>query len=157
MIFVKVDVGLPRHHRSLRIPSGIRLEAIGLWLMALCYSREQELDGWCPLCALAEVVSGPDDPVLVALVDVGLMSLGDKDGVSGVIVLRYAEHNETKAEIAERRAHDRSRKSGQVSTKPRKTKGQNVPPKPRKTKGQNVPPGIRVDSGTPGSGGTRIR
>lgn len=108
MIFAKVDVNIPWHPRFVRIPSGIqRSAAIGLWMAALCYTRGHELDGFCPLDSVATIAT----PETVEwLIKVGLFERVEVDGVPGVIVLKYAEHNETKQEIAERRRLDSERK-----------------------------------------------
>lgn len=99
MIFAKVDVTLPSHHRMLKIPRGDRAACLGVWLAALCYSRGAELDGLCPAEALD--VLAPERAITL-LVSVGLFASKTVDGVRYVEVLKYAEHNETKAEIANR-------------------------------------------------------
>ncbi len=135
MIFAKVDVGLPRHHRFLRIPKGIRAESLGVWLTATCYTRDEQLDGFCPAEALDAIAS---DAALSALIDVGLFKRSTRDGVEGFVVLKYAEHNETKAEIQSRMEADRKRK-GKRSATVQKDSGQS-------------PGGIQQDSvGIPGS------
>lgn len=134
MIFAKVDVTLPRHHRFLRVPANLRAASMGVWMAALCYSRGQELDGFCPWEELGSFTS---KQVLDWLVKVGLFSLEDRDGEHGVIVLKYADHNETKAQIDARRAADRSRK-----------KGRGIQPVPSGIlpDSNGIPTGIRLDS-----------
>ena len=100
MIFAKVDVTLPQHHRVLRIPRDRRAAALGVWLVALCYTRGNELDGFVPGEAIDLVAS---KRVLEDLVGVGLLSADEKDGVHGYLLLRYAEHNETKEVVQRRR------------------------------------------------------
>ena len=107
MIFVKVDVTLPRHYRVLDVPVDERAAAIGVWTVANCYTREHELDGFCPLSAIREVAT---DRVVEHLIAVGLFARAEQDGRHGVTVLRYAEHNETREEIAKRRRGDKKRK-----------------------------------------------
>lgn len=106
MIFAKVDVTFPQHHRVLRLPRKIRASALGVWLTALCYTRGNDLDGYVPGEALDMVAS---KAILDELVTVGLFAAHEKDGVHGYIVLRYAEHNETKADVQRRRNDTRER------------------------------------------------
>jgi|HubBroStandDraft_5_1064220.scaffolds.fasta_scaffold18407_4 hypothetical protein len=108
-VLAHVAVGLPSHPRMLRIPKGrARGEALGCWLAAICYSRDGELDGWCPVEAL-EPVSTPE--TRAKLIEVGLFEASDAHGVAGVIVCRYVEFNETKSEIDARLLADSRRKS----------------------------------------------
>lgn len=117
MIFAKVDVTLPQHHRVLDVRSDMIAEAVGVWVIALCYTRQQQLDGYCPLTAIRHVAR---DEVLAELVRVGLLSREEKDGrVAGYVVCKYAEHNETRSQIARRLKADRVRKSS--GRKPSKT------------------------------------
>lgn len=106
-IFAKVGVDLVHHHRLLRIPAELRAAALGTWLAALLVTRGQELDGWCPAEALAPFVQ-PD--VLQQLASSSLLVAEIRDGVSGFRVERYADHNETAAEIALSKRKDRLRK-----------------------------------------------
>lgn len=111
-VLAHVGVGLPSHPRMLRIPKGaMRGEALGCWLAATCYSRDGELDGWCPAEAL-EAISTPE--TRARLVEVGLFAASKRDGVEGYLVLRYEEFNETKEEIDARLAADRRRKPVRV-------------------------------------------
>jgi hypothetical protein len=129
MIFAKVDVSLPRHHRFVDVRADVQAEALGVWLTALCYTREQELDGFCPLRAISHVARAE---VLAELVRVGLLAVQEKDGqLAGYVVCKYAEHNETRAQIDKRRKKDRVRKASV-----RKDVG--IP--------RGVPVGVRVDS-----------
>lgn len=108
MIFAKVDVSLGQHHRVLNIPSGIRAEAVGVWTLALLWTRGNERDGFCPLSALDKVARGK---VLTELERVGLIAREvDDDGAHGIRILRYEQCNELKSRIDERRASDRDRK-----------------------------------------------
>jgi hypothetical protein len=143
VIFAKVDVTLPFHHRILRVPRERRAAALGLWLAALCYSRAHELNGFAPLESLelytneavtsyasneaalgaelkparsrneagvsensrpAHVPACNAPTALQDLVTVGLLAVSELDGVPGVVVCKYAKHNETRTDIRERRA-----------------------------------------------------
>lgn len=140
MIFAKTDVTLGRHHRVLRIPVGIRAEAIGVWTLALLWTRENERDGFCALEALDKVARRK---IIQELERVGLVtSEADEDGVVGIRILRYEEHNEVKAEIDARKEADRSRKS-----KPGSRHERAIP--------AAVPSGIRTEADGIPSDGTR--
>ena len=92
----RVDVNFPGDRRLMRIPLGPRrAQAIGVWLVALCYSRHFELDGFCPTEDLHAFAS---EDVVQDLVDVGLLARGEQDGLAGVVVVNYAECNPTKAQ-----------------------------------------------------------
>jgi hypothetical protein len=107
VIFAKVDVELLTHPRVLRIPKGMRAECVGVWTLALLYSRRHELDGFCPLEAIDQVAR---DKAVDQLVAVGLVSRDVHDGVHGIRILRYSDRNETREEIARRKESDRKRK-----------------------------------------------
>ena len=96
----RVETNFPDHRRMQRIPPGIRrASALGVWLAALCHSRLHELDGFCPIEALQGYAG---ERVIRDLVDVGLIARGEQDGLAGVVVVNYAEFNETKADIDDR-------------------------------------------------------
>jgi hypothetical protein len=104
----RVETSLPEHKRLRRIPPGTRRgHALGVWLAALCHSRFHELDGFCPTEALHGFL--PDEAI-EDLVNVGLFARGEQDGVVGVVVVNYAEFNDTKADIDDRLQRDRVRK-----------------------------------------------
>lgn len=138
-VTAKVGVDLPWHQRMLRIPRGAtRAAALGLWTAANCYSRREELDGFCPLEAVESYVS---DEVVTWLVEVGLFTHEEKHGAHGVRILRYDEFNETKADIERRLRADRQRKKG------------SKPPRGFQQESERNPNGIRKESDrTPGIG-----
>jgi len=106
-IVAKVGVDLPEHERLLRVPKGnVRAAVLGVWTAAVCVSRRREKDGFC---ALEWVESFATDETIGILVDVGLFERVTQDGVPGVLVLRYDEFNETKAQIDKRLSDDRNR------------------------------------------------
>lgn len=108
MIFAKIDVTLAEHHRVLQIPVGIRAEAMGVWMLALLWTRGHERDGFCPIEALHKVAR---EKIIAKLEAVGLVTREvDEYGVHGIRVLRYEAHNETKAQIDKRKEIDRRRK-----------------------------------------------
>jgi len=107
MTYVNVDVRMARDHRimdvrpeSVRIPLGVRSEtdsakavewtraaraaALGLWTAALCYTREHDLDGFCPLSGIQHLAV---EEVIDELVREGLLARAERDGRAGVIVL----------------------------------------------------------------------
>jgi hypothetical protein len=96
----------------IEIDRKVRYAALGAWLDALLYTRAKELDGWCPLSHLDAL---PSEHVLNELIRVGLASREEKDGFHGIRLHRYEEHNDTKAEIDERKATDRKRKGSKES------------------------------------------
>jgi hypothetical protein len=131
VIFAKIDVTFPHHYRlmdispeSVRIPLKIRSKsdpkraeaceklaraaALGVWTAALCFTRDHMLDGFCPISAISALTL---DEVVDELVRQGLMARVEQDGRAGVIILNYAKHNETKADIDRRLMKDRERKN----------------------------------------------
>lgn len=102
MIFAKLDVDLSDHPRALAAGS-----AMATWAWALAYTRKHELDGFVPDAALALSWAGPKQAAKDAerLIAVGLWTRSE----GGFRVGNYAEKNETKAKIAERRAEARER------------------------------------------------
>jgi hypothetical protein len=89
-----VEASFPYDERIQRIPVGRRAHACGVWVAALCYSRRHELDGFCPTEALHGFA--PEEAIQ-HLVDVGLFARAEEDGLSGVIVVNYAQFNGTKS------------------------------------------------------------
>ena len=131
MIFAKIDVNIPHHYRlldvgadSVRLPLGIRAEserlpsdacvriaraaALGVWTAALCYTRDHMLDGFCPMSAIEPFAV---DEVVEELVRQGLFERVEREGRQGVVIVNYAKHNETKADIDRRLKVDRARKN----------------------------------------------
>lgn len=145
-IFAKVDVELSRHQRVIEIDRKVRYAALGAWLDALLYTRAKELDGWCPLSHLDAL---PSEHVLDELIRVGLASREEKDGFHGIRLHRYEEHNDTKAEITERKAKDRKRKGSPESGGTQKDSGRNPEGSQRKeyATGTGIP-GSDSDSGS---------
>jgi hypothetical protein len=102
MIYAKVDVKLRDHERAHR--AGV---AMATWTWALLYVREQESDGFIPDVALRGSWVGERESMRHAskLVEVGLWEKTD----GGWRICRYAEKNETKAAIEQRRLDARAR------------------------------------------------
>ncbi len=146
MIFAKIDVSFPRHHRLLHVrpecayparrvrvddDPGVRSDAdgvvpsddraaggercarmaraaaLGIWTAALCYTRDQMLDGFCPLVAIEQFAVAE---VIDELVQEGLLVRAERDGRPGVIIVNYSKHNETRADVDARLNKDRTRK-----------------------------------------------
>lgn len=146
MIFAKIDVSFPRHHRLLHVrpecacparrvrvddDPGVRSDAdgavpsddraaggdrcarmaraaaLGIWTAALCYTRDQMLDGFCPLIAIEQFAVAE---VIDELVQEGLFVRAERDGRPGVVIVNYAKHNETRADVDARMNKDRTRK-----------------------------------------------
>lgn len=106
-IYSRVGVRIAGHPRFLRIPTPKRAAALGVWLAALSFTREEQLDGFCPLEAIQTIAS---KDIVDRLVEVGLFAREEQDGIHGVRILKYEEFNDTKAEIDDARARDRTRK-----------------------------------------------
>ena len=66
-----------------------RAAALGVWMAALCYTRDHMLDGFCPLTALGELAL-PE--IVDELVRHGLLTRAVHDGEDGVLVTKYAKH-----------------------------------------------------------------
>jgi hypothetical protein len=153
VIFAKIDVGLRHHYRlrdvspeSVAIPLGLpsklgrkraaccvrfaRSSALGVWTFVLLYTRDHMLDGFCPLTAIDEFAV---DETVEELVRQGLLARVERDGREGVVIINYAKHNETKAQIERRLELDRARKDPGGTGRPRRN------PDP-------IPPGVRSDS-----------
>ena len=99
MIFVKVDVDLPTHHRVLAIAVQRRAECLGTYLVALAFSRRNELDGYVPGSAIEQLGTKTRRRTVPELLRVGLL---EADG-DGYRIAKYAKKNETKSEISARR------------------------------------------------------
>jgi len=96
MIFAKVDVELRDHVRAARAGA-----AMGTWLWALLWTRAKELDGFVALEALRGSWVGADRARkdLDRLAEVGLVEVVS----GGWMLLGYAEKNETREAVSERR------------------------------------------------------
>ncbi len=73
--------------------------------MLLC-TRDHMLDGFCPLTAIDEFAV---DETVGELVRQALLARVERDGREGVVIINYAKHNETKAQIERRLELDRVR------------------------------------------------
>ncbi len=90
-----VDTSFPNDERLQRIACGIRrAQALGAWIVALCYSRLHELDGFCPMESFRGFAV---DEALQDLVDVGLFAAAEEDGLTGFVVADYAQFNRSKS------------------------------------------------------------
>jgi hypothetical protein len=79
---------------------------MGLWLFAVCYAREQETDGFVPEAIIHAAWGGRSNAKLAnRLVAAGLI----ERVTGGYSVCKYAEKNETKADITARREEQRER------------------------------------------------
>ena len=114
MIYAKLDVCFHRHKRFRRAGPA----AAGLWAAALTYLREEEsLDGFIEddeVACLLGVGEALGLELASKLVEVELF-LRVK---GGYVLLRYAEKNETKSDIEERRASTKQRVSAHRSRAP---------------------------------------
>lgn len=115
MIFAKLDVDITDHPKAIEAGPA----AFGLWAWSLAYCRKHELDGRIPTHAvrLALGASGDNGALADRLVEVGLW--GTREG--GWTFLNYAKKNETKSQIDDRKALDRTRKAESRAHSPRKT------------------------------------
>jgi len=129
MIHARIDLVIMGHRRAYEAGP----EAMGLWLFAVGYAREQETDGFIPAAILHAAWGGRQNAKLAArLVAAGLL----ESVLGGYQVAKYEAKNELKWQIDERRAWEAKRKSE------RRTRG---------TSG-NVPVGHPWDkTGTPAS------
>lgn len=110
MIFAKTDVDLPDHPRACKLGDDY-FAALGLWHVALCYCRKHRTDGL--IQAEAPFLQRKGAARLAQrLVDVGLWSKLN-DGV-GFELLRYADKNDTKAQIDSKMQADRERKRDRI-------------------------------------------
>ena len=105
MIYAKIEVILPRHHRMQAID---RASALGVYVAMICHSREFELDGFVPAAALRGFPSHSKKDV-DELLRVGLIESAEVAEAKGYRIVKYAEKNETKEEIAARRAATNAR------------------------------------------------
>ena len=104
MIHARIDLVIMGHRRAYEAGP----EAMGLWLFAVGYAREQETDGFVPSAILHAAWGGRSNAKLAArLVAAGLIVAVP----GGYQVEKYAEKNETKAQINERRAWEARRKA----------------------------------------------
>lgn len=104
VIYARTDVRMPTHRRFIAAGPA----AVGYWAAANCYSRGEELDGELPAEAIGVLLALGETrgrKLAEKLVAVGLFErLGD-----GYMILKYAEHNETKAQIGVRRIATKAR------------------------------------------------
>ncbi len=134
--FAAVGLNLSHHHRVLRIKrdDNRRVAAIGTWLVALLYTRREELDGFVPADEIEHLATAD---IVRDLVEVGLFSAEEKDGVHGFRVLKYEVWNETKRDVERRLKGDRMRKKSKPAPARRQPDSSAYPP----TSG-SIPDGI---------------
>ena len=104
MIHARIDLVIMGHRRAYEAGP----EAMGVWLFAVGYAREQETDGFVPSAILHSAWGGRSNAKLAArLVSAGLLVVVS----GGYMVQKYAEKNETKAQIDVRRQAEAARKA----------------------------------------------
>lgn len=103
MIFAKVDVELRDHDKAHRAG-----RAMATWTWALLWTRSKERDGFVAASALRGAWVGERQALrdMGSLVEADLVTVVD----GGWLVVGYAEKNETRNQIDERRADGRERK-----------------------------------------------
>jgi hypothetical protein len=97
LAWFKVDDGFYSSRKVLSIPRSIRLECIGLWVMAGAWSAKELTDGEVPDYVLDEFGGTPE--AIKSLLGVGLW----KSHKNGVIFHDWNEYNPSKEEVVERR------------------------------------------------------
>lgn len=107
VLFARLGLDLIDHPRLMATPPGVRAASLGVYAYAVVYARRHETDGFVPMGAIDQL--GCPKEVTEALVSVGLFARKVHDGIHGVLVVKYAEFNETKSEIEARRAKERAR------------------------------------------------
>lgn len=111
MIHAKIDVKLHSHPKARK--AGI---AMSTWTWALCFIRDHETDGFVSDAMIGAAWSGEvqarkDAAKLVAVGLWEVVAEGEgPDGDGGWRMSKYADKNETRAEIDVRRSEDRGRK-----------------------------------------------
>lgn len=108
MIFAKLDVELRDHEKAQRAGT-----AMGTWTWALLWTRAKERDGFVAAEALRGAWAGEKQAAkdMAALVSCGLASVAE----GGWMLFGYAEKNETRDQIDQRRAEGRERKQRHVA------------------------------------------
>ena len=100
------------------------------------------LDGFCPLTAIDEFAV---DETVGELVRQALLARVERDGREGVVIINYAKHNETKAQIERRLELDRVREDPSGAGRQRRNPDP-IPPRIR-SDSDRVAPGAQTDSG----------
>jgi hypothetical protein len=145
-----------------------RAAALGVWTAALCYTRDHMLDGFCPLSAIGPFAVYE---VIEELVRQGLLERAEREGRQGVVIVNYAKHNETKADIDRRLKNDRARKNPDRAAQRGPAGSEWIPLGVHRGSGGNPPSESESESeseakprrrspsqapGHPGSGGERV-
>ncbi len=138
MAYVKIDDGFHDHPRVVDVP----LAAIGLWTLALSWSRKHLTDGHVPRTVVARLSS--DRAVKRStrcLVDAGLWQTTD----TGYVFRDYLQHNDSKEVITEAKRRDRERKQRAKNAKfraesERNPTGIRLPTQPNPTQPNPDPP-----------------
>lgn len=106
MVWQKIDDGLRRHKKVVRIPRKTRLEVMGLWLFALNYSGDEGTNGILDESELEECLARP--ALVAQLVRVGLWHESGHDCAAceqppadGVVIHDFLVYNPDAASSAE--------------------------------------------------------
>lgn len=105
--YVNIPVTLWHDLRVMRLPENKRAAAMGVFLRALCYTREEELDGFLPDYAVHMVGR---KKVLEQLEAVGFLTRDERDGDHGYYLPDYVLWNETKQQRLDTKKRQRERK-----------------------------------------------
>lgn len=104
MVWFNVDDGLTTSPKVLSIPRDVRLQVMGLWVMAGSWCGQHLTDGEVPEFMLAEW--GADVSHGTALVDAGLW----RKTARGYRFHAWDEYQQSRADVEAKREHDRARK-----------------------------------------------
>lgn len=137
-LFAKLSLGVEEHRRVLAACERMQSSApFGIYCWSIVTARREETDGEVWRAQVRAALGGWDGLACAEhLVAVGLWEAT----ADGWRVVRYADHNETRAEIEARRARDRSRKSSDRI------------PRGARSDSEGTPLGIPVSDSLSGSG-----
>ncbi|OAZ40923.1 hypothetical protein A9Z40_02995 [Microbacterium arborescens] len=105
MTWFRADDRLSASRKVLSMRRGVRLQAMGLWVLAGTWSAGEELDGFVPDYMVEEL--GGSDDVAAVLVASGLWA----EAEGGWQFTKWAEYQPSRVELEERRERERERKA----------------------------------------------
>lgn len=105
MVWFKCDDRLPSSRKAAK--AGVA--AMGLWVLAGCWSAGEELDGFVPAYMVARLGGAEGEALASSLVSAGFWLEDEHDGEAGYRFHQWAEYQPTRAQLEVKREQARER------------------------------------------------
>lgn len=135
MVWFKADDRLPSSRKAAK--AGVA--AMGLWVLAGCWSAGEELDGFVPSYMVTRLGGAEGEALASSLVSAGFWLEDEHDGEAGYRFHQWAEYQPTRAQLEAKREQARERMNHVRANGPRTSQEVTpTPTRPDPTKEKNT-------------------